>query len=83
MKWDYKNQLTLSVVIILLANIVTEVYRCWIYRSIGFGLCGLLFLVHPVLPAGAQITKTTIFWTRMAGVVLILIGVFTRVHFQG
>ena len=80
MKLTYKMQLILSVIIIILTNILTEVFHSWIYRSLGFGLCGLLFIAHPVVPAHLAGSKQAVLWTRIAGVILILIGIFTRVH---
>lgn len=80
MKLTYKAQMILSVIIIILANILTEIFDSWIYRSIGFGVCGLLWVIHPVLLKGAEVSKRTLLLTRIAGVILILIGVFTRVH---
>ena len=80
MKPTYKKQMIISVVIIILTNIMTEIFDFWIYRSIGFGICGLIWIVHPVLPNGAEVSQRTLFWTRIAGGILILIGVFTRVH---
>ena len=80
MKLTYKAQMIISVAIIILANILTEIFASWIYRSVGFGVCGLLWIVHPVLPKGAEVSKRTLLYTRTAGVILILIGVFTRVH---
>lgn len=81
MKLTYKIQLILSVAIILLANVLTELFSHWLYRSLGFVLCGLIWIVHPVLPNGAENSRKTRFLMQGAGVVLILIGVFTRVHF--
>ena len=80
MKLTYKAQMTISFVIIILANILTEIFVSWIYRSIGFGICGLLFIVHPVVPKHLEGNNKAVFWTRIAGVILILIGIFTRVH---
>ena len=80
MKPTYKMQMIISVVIIVLANILTEIFAFWVYRSIGFGICGLIWIIHPVLPDGAEISKRTLLWTRIAGIILILIGIFTRVH---
>ena len=70
----------LSIVVILLANVISTALKHWIYRSGGFVICGLLWLVHPVLPNGVDVCKKTLFWTRIAGIVLILIGVFTRAY---
>ena len=81
MKLTYQAQMILSVVLIILANILTDVFDFWIYRSVGFAVCGLLFIVHPVVPKNIEASKKAIFWTRIAGVILILIGIFTRVHF--
>jgi len=76
----YTVQMIISVIIIILSNILAEMCASWIYRSIGFCVCGLLWIVHPVLPNGAEISKRTVFCTRIAGVILILVGIFTRVH---
>ena len=81
MKLTYKAQMILSFILVIMGNILTDVFDFWIYRSIAFIICGLLFIVHPVVPDYLETNKTTIFWTRIAGVILILIGVFTRVHY--
>lgn len=80
----YKTQMILSVVLILVANILTTLLKHWIYRSIGFVLCGLLWVIHPVLIKQEETTvlsEKTIKWVRISGVILILIGVFTRGFF--
>ena len=82
MKLTYKAQTILSVATIILANIITDIFDSWIYRSIGFGICGLIWMIHPVVPNGMAANKQTLFWTRIAGVILILIGIFTRVHYS-
>lgn len=80
MKLTYKAQMLISVIIIILGNILTEIFGFWIYRSISFAICGLLFIVHPVVPKHLEGIEKAVFWTRVAGVILILIGIFTRVH---
>mgnify|MGYP003295254863 FL=1 len=80
MKLTYKAQMFISLVIILLANVISTILKHWIYRSGGFVICGLLWLIHPVLPNGTEVSKRTLLWTRIAGVILILIGVFTRAY---
>ena len=80
MKLTYSAQLTLSFILVILGNILTDIFNFWIYHSIAYVICGLLFIVHPVVPDYLETNKTTIFWTRIAGVILILIGSFTRVH---
>lgn len=81
MKLTYRTQAAIMVIIILVANILSDVRNFWLYRSLGFGICGLLWIIHPVVPDGMKENKQTIFWTRIAGIILILIGVFTRVHY--
>ena len=80
MKLTYKAQMLICLVIILLANVISTILKHWIYRSGGFVICGLLWLIHPVLPNGAEVSKRTLLWTRIAGVILILVGVFTRAY---
>ena len=77
MKLTYVVQLTISFIIVILGNILSDVFDFWIYRSLAFMICGLLFIVHPVVPNYLETNKTTIFWTRIAGVILVLIGIFT------
>lgn len=81
MKLTYRVQITLSCVIVLLANVASTILQHWAYRSLGFVICGFLWIIHPILPKSATITKTALFGTRVAGVVLVLIGVFTRVNY--
>ena len=81
MKVTYKTQTIISVIIIIFVNIITEALDSWINRSMGFVLCGVIWIIHPVLPIGAEISKRTLLWVRIAGIILILIGVFTRVHY--
>ena len=80
MKLTYNAQMTLSVIIIILANILTDISDFWIYRSIGFVICGLIWIIHPIVMTGIVNNKQTVFWTRIGAVILILIGIFTRVH---
>ena len=80
MKWTYKAQMIISLVIIILVNILSTIFKHWIYRSAGFVVCGLLWIVHPVLPKGAEVSERTVLAARVAGIILILIGIFTRVY---
>ena len=80
MKWTYKTQMMISLAIIILANILSTIFKYWIYRSAGFVVCGLLWIVHPVLTKGAEVSERTVLATRVAGIILILIGIFTRVY---
>lgn len=79
-KLNYKNQMIVSVIFILLANVLSTVFRHWIFRSVGFVICGLIWIIHPVLMDGAKVSKRTLLWVRIAGVALVLIGIFTRAY---
>ena len=80
-KLTYNVQLIISVILVLLGCILTDVFNCWIYRSLAFIVGGLLFIVHPVVPRQLESAEKAIFWTRIAGIILILIGIFTRAHY--
>ena len=80
MKLTYIAQMILSVILVVLGNILTDVFNFWIFRSIAFAICGLMFIVHPVVPKRLEGIDKAVFWTRIAGVILILIGIFTRAY---
>ena len=49
MKLNYKKQLILTVLLVLIGNVLCTVLKHWIYRNIAFFLCGLLWIFHPVM----------------------------------
>ena len=79
-KLTYETQLTISFLIVILGCILSDIFNFWIYHSMAYVICGLLFIVHPVVPKHLEGIDKEIFWIRIAGVILILIGIFTRVH---
>lgn len=81
MKFKYQNQLWLSVGIVLLFNVLTTVCKHWIFHSIGFALCGLMWIMHPVLPENTEATPKRILVLRGAGVLLILLGILGRAYY--
>ena len=80
-KLTYEAQLTISFLIVILGCILSDIFKFWIYHSIAYVICGLLFIVHPVVPKQLEGINKAVFWTRIAGIILILIGIFTRVHY--
>lgn len=80
-KLTYEVQLTVSFFIVILGCILSDILDFWIYHSIAYVICGLLFIVHPVVPKHLEGTDKAIFWIRIAGVLLILIGILTRVNY--
>ena len=81
LKLTYEAQLTISFFIIILGCILSDLFDFWVYHSIAYVICGLFFIVNPVTPKHLEGIDKAVFWTRIAGVILILIGVFTRVHY--
>ncbi len=77
---NYSKQITVSVCIVILFDILTTLFRHWIFHSIGFCLCGLLWVVHPVLLSGRTPNLREKTLIRAAGTVLILAGVFSRAY---
>ena len=80
-KLTYEAQLTISFFIVILGCVLSDLFNFWIYHSIAYVICGLLFIVHPVVPNHLEGIDKAFFWTRIAGVILILIGIFSRVDF--
>ena len=80
-KLTYEAQLTISFLVVILGCILSDIFNFWIYHSIAYVICGLLFIVHPVVPKHLEGIEKAVFWTRIAGVILILIGIFSRVDF--
>lgn len=68
----------LTLFLILAANVLSSVFIHWLFRNVGFVICGLLLAVHPVLPEGVEPSENAVRWTRVGGGILILIGIFTR-----
>ena len=80
MKLDFKNQVILSVALVILGNLLGTVYQGWIYTSAAFVISGVLWIANPVMGVNIPETKENIKWVRVAGIILILIGVFTRAN---
>ena len=80
MKMNYKNQLILTVVIILVANGLNTIFHHWLFSSIGRVICGLIWLLHPVMIGSRTPTKRDLNLIRLVGVFLILYGIFGRIY---
>ena len=77
-KLNYSRQLILTIAIVLVFNLLNTLCRHWIFTSIGYALCGLLWIVHPVMAGSREPTKKQLNIIRLAGGVFILIAIFTR-----
>ncbi len=79
MKLKYKNQMILAIGLVVICYVLAVVFRNLLFRTIGLCLCGLLYAVHPVMPEGEESNKELKRLVRVAGIVLIFIGIFTTV----
>ena len=77
-KLNYARQLILTVAIVLVFNLLNTLLKHWVFTSIGYALCGLLWIIHPVMAGGQEPTRKQLNIIRAAGGILILIGIFTR-----
>ena len=48
MKLSFKNQFIIACIIIILFDTLNLIFKNWIFTSIGFFICGLLWIIHPV-----------------------------------
>ena len=81
MKLTFQRQLILTVVIKLTFNVLTTVFQHWIFASVGSCLCGLLWIIHPVWHSNTKPMPRDLLIVRLAGVLLIIYGIFSRQYF--
>ncbi|MBQ8880878.1 MAG: hypothetical protein IJ030_01715 [Oscillospiraceae bacterium] len=77
MKLNYKTQMIIAVAIVVVCYVLAIVFRNMLLRTIGLCLAGLLYAIHPVVPAGEEENKQVKTAVRVAGIFLICIGLFT------
>lgn len=80
MKLNYKSQMVLAVGIVVVFYILAIVFGNMIFRSLGLCLSGLLYAIHPVVQESEASNKELKKAVRVAGIFLILIGLFTTVR---
>ena len=80
MKLTNQRQLFLTFVIAILFNLMNALFSHWIFSSIGKCICGLIWVIHPVLPEGDAATEKQRNIIRLVGVLIIIYGVFSRLY---
>lgn len=80
MKLNYKNQAILTCLIVIIFNVLNTVFKNWIFTSIGFCICGLIWVFHPVTMKNVTPSKKILLATRLGGLLLILLGILTRAY---
>ena len=80
MNFDYKKQIILTVVIIMIFNLFNTLFKNWIFTSIGFCICGLLWILHPKTATTEKPSSKMLWLIRLAGVTLMVVGVSLRAY---
>jgi len=74
----FQKQLTTTGVIVLVFSILNTVLKHWIFSSIGFCICGLIWIIHPVKMNDIRPEKSQFVECRIAGVIIFLLGIMLR-----
>ena len=82
-KLSFRRQFYIGLAVVIVGFILSTVSKCGIFSNIGWVIDGLLFVIHPVCPetwkwkyAGDEKRVKRDF--RIAGAVVILVGLITR-----
>jgi len=78
MKEEFRKQIAVTVVIVLVFNLLNTLFQHWILSSIGHVLCGLIWIIHPVKMNDNRPEKSQFRECRIAGAVLIILGILLR-----
>ena len=77
MKLNNKVQMIVAVAVFIGFYVLAIVFNNRIFRNIGLILSGLLYVIHPVVSAKDADNQSLKKYVRIAGVVLVLAGLFT------
>ncbi len=77
-RMTFKMQLYISAALILIGNLLSTLLKIGILCNIAWILSGLLYFLHPVCPSVSANNPRIERAVRIAGVILILIGVLIR-----
>ncbi len=78
MKPEFRKRLMTMILIVLAFSVMNTVFKHWIFSSIGFCVSGLLCIIKPVKISDFQPEKKQFMECRIAGVILILLGIMLR-----
>ncbi|MCD7957868.1 MAG: oxidoreductase membrane subunit [Lachnospiraceae bacterium] len=77
-KITFKMQLYISAALILVGNLLSTLLKNGILCNIAWILSGLLYIFHPAYPSESADNPRIERAVRIAGVILILIGLLIR-----
>ena len=75
MKLNYRNQLILSILLIIIGNTIGTLYANGFVVASGFIIAGLIWIVHPVVSADMTPTPMALWGIRLLGLIIALAGV--------
>ena len=78
MRPEFKKRLIAMAMIVLVFSVLNTVFRHWIFSSIGFCIGGLICVIRPVKMNDIQPEKRQLMECRIAGIILILLGMMLR-----
>ena len=74
----FGTQMKLGLGILALGFVLSTVFHQGLFTNIAWGLYGMLFVIHPVLPIRVIPRKQDLLWIRLAGLVVVLLACITR-----
>lgn len=77
-KLTFKNQIIIGLLFYLLMFICSIVLKNGIFNNIGWVVYGLLFVINPVCPKKSESVKNVHLLMRVAGIIVIIIGLTTH-----
>jgi len=81
MTHEFRKRLLVLVIVVLVFSVMNSLFKHWIFSSIGYCICGLLCIVKPVKLNDIQPEKNQFLACRIAGALLILLGIMVRSKF--
>ena len=81
MRPEFQKRLITTGIIVIVSCILNTVLKHWVFTSIGFCVCGLLYLLRPLKMNDFRPEKGQLTECRIAGVILILLGIMLRAKF--
>ena len=78
-KITFKQQVFIGIILIVAGNVLALILHEGLFANIAWILYGLILILHPVYPEKyGNDVKKAILGSRLAGVICILVGIFTR-----
>ena len=83
MKLNYRNQIILSIIFIIIGNTIGTLYANGLILAAGFIAAGFIWIVHPVVSADMTPTPMALWGIRLLGLVIAMAGVAKLLAMDG